>query len=630
MADIYEFIKTNETAYNTIPIPIVDNYEWHMARHVKLTTLYMNSQYETGNKEMKPFNNIVLPALNVQHRSVSFTVKEINFFIDDEDDYYKAFLVRKWHERWARINGLANFLDNMTEQYSDYGGTLIKKTKSGMPIRIEFQQLAFCDQTDLMSGPICEKHQFNPSDLKDMEKNHWGDPKYGATATVDEVIALAQNQKTSTQIHDRKIQTPSKYIEVYELHGNLPTDWMINENVEDDELESSVSGLGENDYTRQMQVICFYQKDNGDMQGITLYKGKEKESPYKFFKRDSVFGRALGRGGVEELFDPQVWANYSAIQQKELLDQASKVIYQTMDQAFQTRNQTNVLEQGEILVTADGKPLSQVNTQPANIVLFERALAQWDAKAKEISSSFNPFSSAGSVHMSAMLGQMLMKQASSLHDWRKGKIGGIFLPEIYMDWIIPQMLKDLQSDTVFSSLLSMNDMEMVSDAVITATINDHIKTKILAGYPINPGEIPAMQAEYKQLFFKKGNTKFFKILKDELKDLPISLTIDSTQETMQGAAIAEVMSKVFTQIMPILAQNPQFFQQNPAMAKLFNDIIENSGLDPLRYSVGAGQSPAAAPLPTQNPVPGQQNNQTQNKQTNQQIPQSNPQATPAQ
>lgn len=601
--DIYSWIKSQENSYNTLPIPVVENYEWHMARHVKLTTLYSNSQYETGNKEMKPFKNIVLPAINVQHRSVAFMVKEINFFIEDSENYYKAILVRKWHEKWARENGLANFLDEMTEQYTDYGGTLIKRVKNGAPKVVQFQQLAFCDQTDIMSGAICEKHQFTPDKLKEMEAVHWGDKAYGATCSIDEIVALAMNQKTTTQVKGRTIETPGKYIEIYELHGVLPSDWLINENLGDADLEVAMNGLGENQYQRQMQIIGFYQKEDGNRAGVTLYKGKEKPGLYKFYKRDPIFGRALGRGGVEELFDAQVWTNYSQIQQKELLDQASKVIYQTSDQGFQTRNQTNNLENGEIVVTAEGKSLTQVNTTPVNITLFEKAVAEWDAKAKEISSSFNPFSSTGSVHLSAMLGQMLMKQASSLHEYRKGKLGGIFLPEIYADWIIPEMLKELNSDKEFSSLLTMDEMAQVSDAVITDTINGHIKAKILAGAPVDPGEIPALQQEYKQLFYKKGNRHFFKILKDELKDLPITLSVDVTQEDMLGAAVAEVLTKIFSQLVPVLSSNPQFFQQNPQMAKLFNDIIENSGLDPLHYSVGAGAQPPQ-PMPVQNqPVP---------------------------
>ncbi len=589
--DIYGYIKEEENRYNTIPIPVVENYEWHMARHVKLTTLYMNSEYETGNKEMKPFFNIVLPALNVQHRSLDFAIKDINFFVNDKDEYYKAFLIRKFHEKWARENHLAQFLDSMTETYTDYGGVLVKKLKNAAPHVVPFQTLAFCDQTDIMSGPICEKHQYSPDKLKEMEAKGWGDSKHGATATIDEVITLALNQKTTTQVKGRTIDTPNKYIEVYELHGVLPAKYLY-------DAEATDIDVKETDYVRQMQIIAFYQDHNGRKNGITLFKGKEKDGLYKFFKRDPVYGRALGRGGVEELFDAQVWENYSAIQQKELLDAASKVLYQTADKAFQTRNNTTNLEQGQILVHEDGKPLEQLNTSPQNIVLFEKALAQWAAQAKELSSSFSPFAATGGAKMSYRLGALLQKEASSLHLYRKSKLGGQFLPEIYKDWILPELVSEMMVDQDFSSDLSMDEMEEVSQAVVTCVVNDHIKAKILAGKLIDPGEVDALQQEFKQLFFKKGNQKFFKILAGEMKDLPIDMIVDVTQEEMIGAAMAEELTTIFSQLVPVLGANPQFFQQNPQMAKIFNEILANSGLNPLDIGVlPSAPTPASQPQP---------------------------------
>ena len=576
MKDIFDFIKSQENNYNNVPIPIVENWEWHMARHVKLTTLYMNSQYETGNSDLKPFKNIVLPALNVQHRSVTFNIKDIKFFIDDKDEYYKAFLVRKFHEKWARENGLANFLDEMTEQYSDYGGTLIKRTKNSVPIVIPFQQLAFCDQTDIISGPICEKHQYTPDGLKEMEKFHWGDSKYGATATVDDVIRLALEQKTTTQVQGRIIQTPSKYIEVYELHGVLPARWLLN--IEDDPEEVGIS-----DYERQVQIVAFYKDSNDNAQGVVLFKGKEKDNRYKLYKRDPIYGRALGRGGVEELFESQVWVNYSEIAQKEMLDQASKIIYQTSDTSYATRNQTNDVENGQILITAEGKQINQVNTSPVNLVAFEKAIAEWDAKAKEISSSFNPF--AGSSRLSAQMGALLQKQASSLHDYRKGKIGGSFLPEVYKDWILPEMVKEMSNEQEFSSNLSLDEMNMVAESVINCTINDHIKNKILQGFVIQPGEIETLQQEYKKTFMKSGSQKFFSLIQGEMKDIPIEMIVDVTGEEMIGSAVAETLSTIFSELVPVLGRNPQFFQQNPAMAKIFQDIIASSGLNPMNYDL---------------------------------------------
>lgn len=592
--DIYSFVTSSETAYSTIPVPIVDNYEWHMAKHVKLTTLYLNSQFESGNVDMKPFFNIVLPAVLVQHRSVAFRLNEIKFFIDNENAYYKAFLVDKFHEKWARENDLSEFLSEMTETYTDYGGVLIKKTKNSAPRVIPFQGLAFVDQTDILSGVICEKHFYTPDELKEMEAVHWGDEAYGATSTIDDLIELAREDvsKGSTQVAGRKGNSNSSHIEVYELHGIMPDKWLYDE----EDKEYSATG-----FCRQMQVIAYYKDKDSNKQGITLFKGREKKQIYKFFKRDAIYGRALGRGAVEELFDSQVWTNYSAIQMKDMLDIASKVIFETTDGKFANRNKTINMEQGEILTIADGKRIAQINTTPVNIKLFEESVASWTAHAKEIASSFNPFSATGAAKISAQLGQMLQKQASAIHEYRKQKIGGIFLPKVYKDWILPQIVKEIDNGKDFSSLLSMDEMESVGEAVCNSVVNEYVKNHILNGGMILDGEVDDMKNFAKQKFYKKGNQKFLKILAKELSDVPIDMIVNITQEEFIGAAVAEQLSTIFAQLVPVLSGNPQFFVQNPAMAKIFNDILESSGLDPSKYDLAAASAPQ--PAPAQNPSP---------------------------
>lgn len=597
--DIFSYIKSEENRYNTIPVPVVENYEWSMAKHVKLTTLYLNSQYETGDQDNKPFKNIILPKINLEHRAVEFAVKEIDFFIDDAEEYYKSFLVRKYHEKWARINDLAGFLDEMTETYTDYGGVLVEKLKDAVPSVVKFQQLAFVDQTDIMTGPICKKLQFTPDGLKEMEAKGWG--KFGTT--VDELIALAMNQKTTTQVDGRTIETPNKYIEIYDLYGVLPAKYLI----DDENIQ-----VNEYDYVQQQQVVAFYKDPTGYRQGVTLYKGKARKGRYKFYKRDPIYGRALGRGGVEELFEPQVWVNYNEIQKKEMLDQASKIVFQTADSQFTTRNDTTNVEQGQVFVHADGKPATQMNVNIPNIVAFENALQAWDNTAKEISASFDTISGADNKSGTPFrLGLLLNQEAHSLHQYRKGKLGGQFLPEIYRDWIIPEIQIQLSSkDNEFMANLSLDEMQNVAEQVVTCTVNKAIVQKILGGNVIDYGEVDSMIATYKEIFFKGGNKKFFAIFKDELKGLPIDIEVNITGEEKNKALMAEKMGAVFTQI----AQNPALLD-DPRMAKLFNEILETSGLSPLAYmtkkmpvptepSAPTAKGPALpVSIPTGNPAP---------------------------
>ena len=66
-----------------------------------------------------------------------------------------------------------------------------------------------------------------------MEKNGWGNESKGATATVDDLIALSKSSKETDQTK-KTIETPGKYIKIYELHGTLP-DWWLDKNEPDEE-----------------------------------------------------------------------------------------------------------------------------------------------------------------------------------------------------------------------------------------------------------------------------------------------------------------------------------------------------------------------------------------------------------
>ncbi len=586
MQTVHEYIKAEENRYQIMPVPIVEGYMWLMFEHVRLTTLYLNSQYRTGTEDNKPFRNIILPKVNLEHRAVQFDLNDIQFYINSEDEDYKSFLVRKWHERWALQNDLSDFLDKLSETYTDYGGVLVKNTQDALEV-VPFQRLAFVDQTDMMSGPICEKHEYSPDQLKEMESKGWGNEANGATGSIDELIALSREEKTNTQTQggssvtiQPKAKTPGRYIEVYELHGMLPETFLDPEG-------------DENKFIRQMHIVTFYNsKDNPEKQGITLFAGKEKESLYKAFKRDEIYGRALGRGAVEELFEPQVWVNYAEIAKTAMLDQASKVIYQTADQSFKARNNTAELENGDVLTYTEGKPLAPLNTSAPNVQAFESAIQTWDDQAQQIAATTDLMAgdTEGAANMPAQLGIPLIQEGHSLHEYRKKKLGETFLTQIYRDWVIPKMVKAVSQGAEFMSELSLDEMGEVVDQVVNNRFNESIIKKVLAGEIVYPEQAQAMQDAYRQQFYKT-NRKFIKILEGELKDLPIEMQVSFTKNN-PGAIMAGKLSQIFTQVTQVLIANPNFFVQQPQMAKLFNELLESYGLSELNFRMND-----KAPLP---------------------------------
>jgi len=75
--EVYNYITTQESVYQTLPITVVEGYEWGMFDHCKRTLMYKNSRFEDGNLGDRPFNNIILDKINLQHYVQKFQWKRI-------------------------------------------------------------------------------------------------------------------------------------------------------------------------------------------------------------------------------------------------------------------------------------------------------------------------------------------------------------------------------------------------------------------------------------------------------------------------------------------------------------------------------------------------------------------------
>lgn len=587
---IHDFIVQQEAAYK-LPIPLGKSWSWSMLQHIDTSFLYKNSQLIRGKDDFTPVKNITRPILNLQYRAEGFDVKDITHFVDDKDDYYKSFLVKKFYEKWARENAIDTVIDQMVESYVDFGGALMKEVNDVKPEVVPLQSIAFCDQTDILSGPIGIKHYFAPDQLQDMESAGWGNPKNGATASIDEAIHLAREEKkseTNTQI----AKTPGKYIEIYEVHGVMPIRYMD---------RNSTS----NKYVRQLFIGCFYTKLNGEKGFVTLFHMPENKSPFKFVKRDPVHGRALGFGGAEELFEAQVWVNYDMIRMQGMLDAASKTILKStgMNSAtIASKNNLKSLENLSIVDVGMDSDLQQVDTFPRNLKLFENSVATWEQHAQQMGAANDSImGEAPSSGTPFKLQELVTAESHSLHEYRKGKLA-TFWDEVERDWIIPHIAKELTKGTEFLADLDLDELREVSQAIKTNMVNDMVKEKILTGQDVNPDMTKAFGDLITEEFRKKGSKHFIEIFKGEMKDLPIDVRTNIAGKQKNLAATVDRIVNVFR----FAFSNPQGFaqvMQIPGMASSFNQILEFSGLSPVDF--GGIDKMANPPQQPQQPQPSQ-------------------------
>jgi hypothetical protein len=560
----FDYIKAEENSFATVRVPLTNSKDWNMKEHIERCLNVANGWFHTGkNDGLRPYDDIVTPIIDVAFRSEGFDVKHIVPYVDDINQAYKSFIIKKFHPDWAKKNQLDTFIDEVVESSIIFDLALIKDVNRVRPEVISLQDIAFCDQTDVLSGPLCFKHNYSIPDLLAF-KGKWNDAK------IDEVIVMAKASKKVSTANDKEAKTPGKYIECYELHGMFPESWLKDDGDPDK-------------FVDQMHIVNYYTATDGSKNGICLYKGKSKKIKDKFkaLKIDTVRskGRACGRSIVERLFEPQVWHNYSAIKLKKMLDSAVNLL-QTDSDEFGNKKVSD-LKENTVLKHELGRPITRIDMNLQNVPVVQGMGAQTESRAQKLGNASD--ASLGIAPVSGTpfaLQNLIVEQGEGIHELRKGKISTFFSDVLYPELIMGYLVKDINSGVKFSEELSLDEMQEIAEVISVKQTNDRIKKMVLEGKIVTP-EMQAMMTELHKAEFKKGGSrKFFETLADDLSDVPVKVKMNIAGKQKNLAADADKLSKLISQILA----NPQAFAQVPGLAKTYNQLIEASGLSPIDFS----------------------------------------------
>ena len=572
---IFSYIKGEESRFESEEIRVGDNWNWSFRNHIQLIFHLKNGIFYTGaNNWLRAFKNIMEPILNLSYWAEDIEMTDIVFFIENKKGRVLSFLIKKYHDEvFVRENDLDTMLDEITESDVDYGGVLVQKSNTGRPEVFDLNTIAFCDQTDVLGGPIGFKHNFSPNKLRQMSKFGWGDEKKGATISIEEVITLADASKTPAGLKSKN-NTTGKSIEVYIVRGNLPEHYLK----DNDNMEY---------YCNQIQIVAFYTDKDGQKEGVTLYRMKEDEGMIKFHTSKKVSGRGLGRGVGESLLHPQIWTNFLTIHKMNLIEAASKVPLYTDDEGYTSRNKIQDMENLEITTVSEGKKIYQVPTAaPANIALFERSINEFFESAQLIGSAFDPLLGKEQSSGTTFRGQeRTVAQGRGLHDRRRGQRAK-FIEDIYRTWIIPDMVKEITKGRDFLATLTTEEVQWISDQLSESYANKYQIDAIFDGKV--PQDKETLKRQYQADFAKKGNKHMLSILKDEFEDVEIRMGINIASKQKNLVGLTDKVLSIFQ----FIIANPQGFQQVmqiPGMAKAFEDIMEFSGLNSVDFTSLASQ-----------------------------------------
>lgn len=577
--NVFDYIKTEENRFNKERVPLTNSKDWNMKEHIERCFNVSNGWFHTGvNDGNRPYNDIVTPVIDVAFRSEGFDVKDIVPFVDQVEQAYKSFFIKKYHPQWARKHELDTFIDEVVESSIIYDLVLVKDINRTRPEVVKLQDIAFCDQTDILSGAICIKHNYTIPELLEF-KGKWNDDK------IDEVITMAEASKKVSMANDKKVATPSKYIEVYELHARLP------------ETEINPDGDPQK-YIDQLHIVNYYTASDGNKYGISLFSGKDRKltQVFKALKIDQVrsHGRACGRSIVERLFEPQVWNNYSAIKLKKMLDSAVNLLQTDSEKYGDTK--LSEMKDNTILKHEPGRPITRVDMQLQNVPVLQAYQAQQEQQARLLGSASD--ASLGRAPVSGTpfaLQELVVQQGEGIHDYRRGKIATFFADVLYRDLILGYLVKDMNNGIKFSEDLSLDELQEVADTISTNMAEDRLKQSILSGKIMTQEEKDLFKQTVRDSFMKGGKKRFMELLKGELEDVPTKVFVNVAGKQRNMAQNADKISKLLSNILA----NPQAFATIPGLAKSYNQLLEESGMSPIDFTAITSGVQVAPNVPTE-------------------------------
>jgi hypothetical protein len=242
------------------------------------------------------------------------------------------------------------------------------------------------------------------------------------------------------------------------------------------------------------------------------------------------------------------------------------------------------MENLEVTTIEDGKRIYQVPTvAPVNVQLMDKAVDEWLSQGQLASSAFDPLLGKEANAGTTFRGQeRVVQQGKGLHERRRGQRAK-FIEEMYRDWILDDLAKEILQGKKFLATLSSEELSWVSEKLIDKEVETRLVDVYLAGGVPSQEEVDAFKDIVRADFAKKGNKHLIEILKGEFKDVSVNMGINIAGKQKDLAGLSD---KIFSIFQTAFA-NPAGFVETmkiPGMAKAMEDILEFGGLNPVDFS----------------------------------------------
>lgn len=448
---IGELVRKAESDYVSGVTNISKYVQFSLYNTLEKIYAYVNSVFESGDTDSKgrdkPFFNIVTAAENIWYRATDIDRKNIRFKSTKTTNVFSAFVATIMLREWMRKHNFGVFLNDWGRTLSRYGSAVVKflvKDNDLVAIVVPWNTLII-DAVDFDNNAVIEKLEFTAAQLRKHKE-------YDQEQVTSLINALAPRETSDGMHKDSK----SDYVKIYEVHGELPLSYLTDNDEDSDE------------YVQQMHVVSFVARKDSATDGyddFTLYRGREK-NPYMITHLIKEDGRAIGRGAVENLFQAQWMVNHSMKAIKDQLDLSSKLVFQTADTNFVSRNVLKAVETGDILIHKPDMPITHVANNANDITALQNFGQQWKMLGQEIDGTSDVMMGKTLPSGTAYRQAAILQQESHSNFEIMTENKGLAIEDMMHGFVLPHFKKQLDTSEEVIAVLEANEIMRVDNMYV--------------------------------------------------------------------------------------------------------------------------------------------------------------------
>lgn len=547
---------------------VVPGYCFSQYDTIKRIHLYLNSQFENQmlfNGRRKLFFNISKYRCEVATRMLNFDTKDLRLVAENFESSMPAYLLSKEFQLWLKSSAFARTLNQIAEALPRYGSYVLKKTSKGVT-KVDLRRFALDPTVERVwqSPFVIQKHYMTASQIRDKE---------GWDENAKKILLSRQPTIVEKPAYeDTKVITrtgSSNYYEIYERYGEVRKSWITGKEVDYDTIIRGMFITSESCGPSTENATYAVNQD-----ALTLFKGEYTKAAWPFydFHYYKTDGRWMGVGIVEDLFAAQERENEMTNQKRVSMEISALQIFQT-NAATILQNLLTDMRNGDVIKIAGTGSLSPVATEARDLASFSQEEQRFDQLADRISNAYDATRGESLGKSTPATNAVLQNNAATgVFDFKKENIG-IDLRYFLLEWVMPQLKKDLSPAHILRFTGSLADLRKIDDLIVDNIARQEGMNRLLNGTIVSHDDMQLMKEQLRVQLAKRGAERWIDVVKGAYDNIQADFDFIVTNEQKDVQTMA---SNLFT-VLSAIAANPDMLK-NPLIKSMLKKYAEVIGI----------------------------------------------------